>query len=309
MKVSVIIPTYRRPISLKRTLEVLKSQTVLPHEIIVVIREEDDDTKKFFENEKMENLRWVYIKEGGQVIAMNEGLKAADGDIIAFTDDDAEPERRWIEKIIEYMRKEGIGGVGGRDIPVKEIPRERAKIVGKITWFGRHIGNHHLEPVNSAPREVDLLKGVNMAYKREYIDGFFFDPFLDNRTSPMNEVDICMYVKRRGGKIIYDPDIKVYHHVEERKSSSRSDILLRIYEYSRNCTYIMLKHLPICGKVAFLMYFWLIGQRGSYGLMLMIFDLFIKRRKNVFTLWRVSTKGKCDGIKGWIRFILNKKRL
>ncbi len=304
MEVSVIVPTYRRPYSLRKTLMALENQTLKPKEIIVVVREDDKETIDFLKNESIKILRVALIKEGGQVIAMNEGIKNATGDVIAFTDDDAEPEERWIEKIIEHMEKDEVGAVGGRDFIAKRKFEKKAGVVGKITWFGRIIGNHHLDPINPASREVEVIKGVNMAYKKKYIDRFSFDTFLDNRTSPMNEVDICMYVKKKGKKIIYDPNIKVFHYVEERKSSTREEVLLSTYEYSRNYTYVMLKHLPLHKKLFFLLYSFLIGQRASYGLLTFMIDAPIKGKKT-FALFTTSQKGKWHGLKGYLWRILH----
>ena len=41
------------------------------------------------------------------------GLKHANGDILAFLDDDAWPEKDWIKKAVENFKDEGIAAVGG----------------------------------------------------------------------------------------------------------------------------------------------------------------------------------------------------
>ena len=67
----------------------------------------------------------------------------ARGDIICFTDDDAGPWSDWIERIEKHFRDPIIAGVGGRDIVIvdgKSI-KGKCKVVGKMSWFGRCIGN------------------------------------------------------------------------------------------------------------------------------------------------------------------------
>ncbi|NTX23610.1 glycosyltransferase family 2 protein, partial [Burkholderia cepacia] len=44
MKISVLVPTYRRPADLARCLLALQRQQRLPDEVIVVARPEDDAT-------------------------------------------------------------------------------------------------------------------------------------------------------------------------------------------------------------------------------------------------------------------------
>jgi hypothetical protein len=55
-------------------------------------------------------------------------------------------------------RNQKIGGVGGRDyMHIGGVLQDgRARVVGKVPLFGKHIGNHHLG--FGEPREVDMLK-------------------------------------------------------------------------------------------------------------------------------------------------------
>ncbi len=91
MKVSVIIPSYRRPDYLKRCINALLNQSISPYEIIVVLREEDEESKMVVSEFKNSLIKTAFVREAGVLIAMNKGLEEATGDIIAFTDDDAEP--------------------------------------------------------------------------------------------------------------------------------------------------------------------------------------------------------------------------
>jgi len=51
-----------------------------------------------------------------------------------------------------------VGGVGGRDWVYHGTQLEDGarKVIGRVHWFGRVIGNHHLGV--GEPREVDVLK-------------------------------------------------------------------------------------------------------------------------------------------------------
>jgi cellulose synthase/poly-beta-1,6-N-acetylglucosamine synthase-like glycosyltransferase len=101
---------------------------------------------------------------------MNAGLDAACGDIIAFTDDDAAPHTDWLERIeAHFLSDTNIGGVGGRDWVYHgtQLEEGEREVVGQVQWFGRVIGEHHLG-VGEA-REVDVLKGVNMSFRRSAI--------------------------------------------------------------------------------------------------------------------------------------------
>jgi len=296
MNVSVVIPSYKRAEHLLRCIKALFNQNVPPYEIIVVLRE--DDTQSIRACEGIEGIKVFKVSEPGVLIAMNKGLDVAEGDIIAFTDDDAEPFPDWIEKIIKnFEEDEKVGGVGGRDIIIvdgKEI-KGRVKRIGKIQWFGRAIDHHHLELEGGRKIEVDVLKGVNMAFRRDFIKNYRFDLNMNNISSVSFEFDICFYIKKKGGKIVYDPDIRVYHKIAKRGTGVQRGEERVMIEYSSNYTYVMLKHLPIWRKIVFLFYFFLIGQRASYGPILYIFDLLTGKKPSLRHL-KKAMEGKIRGL-------------
>ena len=88
--VSIVIPTFERPELLERACETACSQTYDNIEIIVV----DDDSQVSYEKalEKLSTLKnFKYIKRsknGGGSAARNTGIEAANGEFIAFLDDD-----------------------------------------------------------------------------------------------------------------------------------------------------------------------------------------------------------------------------
>ncbi len=310
MKISVIVPTYQRPECLRRCLEGLARQIRKPDEIIVVVRDTDTVSQKMVTHlraalRKSLNIKVISVHKPGQLPALNAGLNEAKGHIICFTDDDAEARSDWIERIEKHFRDPAIAGVGGRDIVIVngESIEGKCKVVGRMFWFGRYIGNHHLELQRDKPVAVDLLKGVNMAFRSNYLEGFHFDENLDKQTSSNNEIDLCLLVKKKGGRIIYDPLLKVNHYTTQRFAGvKREETVKNIYNYSHNYTYIILKNFPWHRGVAFLIYIFLVGQRSSWGVLTTIVDPLVGRR----IPWRgqviPSFKGKIDGIRTYLRY-------
>jgi len=310
MTVSVIVPTYRRTKYLERCLKALIGQTKKPNEVIVVTRETDLDSKQIITHlqnlyEEAFTLKGLVVSRPGKSIAINSALEVATGDIICFTDDDAEPHPDWIEKIAQHFENSTVAGVGGRDIIIKNgRPIEgKCKVVGQMSWFGRYIGNHHLQLESGEPMEVDLLKGVNMAFRADYLDGFRLDENLRWQGAVHDEIDFCLFVKKRGGKLIFDPNIKVTHYVAPRLwGAQREEVTENIYEDSHNYTYLILKYFSWSKKMAFLTYFFLVGQRSSWGLLTMLIDPLLRGRivwgKQVVP----SFKGKVEGIRTYLKY-------
>ena len=50
----------------------------------------------------------------------NAGIRAASGDLVAFTDDDCEPAPTWLRELIEPMRDPTVDGVAGRTVPASD---------------------------------------------------------------------------------------------------------------------------------------------------------------------------------------------
>ena len=229
MKVSVVVPTYRRPVDLKRCLAALRAQTRVPDEVLVIARPEDEATARRLAVElKIANgfmLRVVDTGAGGQVAALNRGLDCADGDIIAITDDDAAPRPDWIERIANaFEADERLGAIGGRD-----WVHEKGRVldgsrheVGLVRRTGRVIGNHHLG-VGPA-RAVRMLKGANMSYRRAAISTLRFDTRLRGAGAQVhNDMAFSMSVRRAGWNVTYDPLIAVDHFPAERFDDDRRD--------------------------------------------------------------------------------------
>ena len=178
LKITVVVPTYRRPTDLARCLNALGQQTRPIDEVIVTIRDIDSATWEFMAEfgDRTLPLQTIRVEEPGVIAAMNLAFAHAKGEIIALTDDDAAPRPDWTARLeAHFLADDRVGGVGGRDWVHQggQTLDDARPVVGKLQWFGRVIGNHHLGV--GAAQSVDVLKGVNMAWRRSAIDGRRFD--------------------------------------------------------------------------------------------------------------------------------------
>ena len=89
MYVSVIIPTYNRKHTLKRAIQSVYMQSLLPYEVIVVDDGSNDGTKEWVK-QKYPNVKYIYQENSGVSSARNKGIKIARGDWIALLDSDDE---------------------------------------------------------------------------------------------------------------------------------------------------------------------------------------------------------------------------
>ncbi len=272
MKISVIVPTYLRPQDLARCLAALKLQTRPVDELWVIIRDTDRETWQFLEGFDRESLplRTATVTESGVIAAMNIGLDQATGDVVAFTDDDAAPHPDWLERIeAYYLADEKIGGVGGRDWVYHGTKLEEGSrpVVGKLQWFGRLIGNHHIGA--GLGREVDVLKGVNMSFRREAIAELHFDHRMRGSGAQVHfEVVFSLTLRQKGWKLIYDPQIAVDHFPaqrfdEDQRNSFNAQASVNAIH---NETVALLGYLSPLRRFVFVIWAIMIGTTEAFGL-------------------------------------------
>jgi len=303
-RISVLVPSWRRPDALERCLRALAAQTVAPTEIIVGLREDDRDSARCVDRLRESlavTLRSVTTREAGVIASMNTALAACVGDIIALTDDDTEPHRDWLARIARTFDDPTVGGVGGRDWQPNERG-DRAE-VGRVQWFGRTIGNHHL---GAGPgRRVDILKGANAAFRRPLLARIGFDTRLAGSGAQMFwELAVCLPIRRAGWTLIYDPAIAVDHHVGVRHDDDQRHRGIFAAGPQRdavhNETLILLEHQSGLSRLAFLVWALLVGTRIEPGLA-QLPRLVLAGDAHAVARWRATFDGRRLGYAEWRR--------
>jgi glycosyltransferase involved in cell wall biosynthesis len=302
MKITVVVPTYLRPQDLARCLAALKLQTRPVDELWVIVRDTDHATWQFIESFELDSLplHAATVTVTGVIAAMNIGLDSATGDIVAFTDDDAAPHPDWLDKIeAYYLADEQIGGVGGRDWVYHGTKLEDGSqsVVGKLQWFGRLIGNHHIGI--GAGREVDVLKGVNMSFRRKAIADLHFDQRMRGSGAQVHfEVAFCLTLRKQGWKLIYDQKIAVDHFPAQRFDEDQRNAFNAQASVNavHNETVALLGYLPPFRRFVFAIWAITIGTSEAYGLLQWLRFLPKDRdiaRQKLWACWRGRWQGWC----------------
>lgn len=301
MTATVIVPSYQRPDSLLACLDALLKGSRLPDQVVVALRESDRASREALEawrqeaGPNAERVELARVPEPGQVAATNAGLAAARGEIVCFTDDDCRPTATWLERLLAHYEDPGVVGAGGRDI-VHHLGRISAvpqPLVGRITWYGRTIGNHH-QPAFDDPREVEHLKGANMSFRRAALSGF--DPNIMG--AHLTDTDASLTARRNGGRLIYDPLATVHHYPAARQSGydRASASLQEVFADAHDWAYVMLKHLSPARRAAFLVFSLLVGQDRRFGVLRMMLAL-PRGPRTALRRWWASLRGIIAGLR------------
>lgn len=264
---SVLVVSLARPDRLRLCLQGILDQTSPPDEILVGLRPHDSESHAVASSFRGA-VTVVPVYEAGQVAALNTVVAASSGEFVAIVDDDAVPSAYWLANIERWFASSpDVGGVGGRDTVHHPdhggIDGGRTEVVGRLSWWGRLRGGHHLE---AKVQDVDFLKGANMAYRRVAI-GSFDDRLRGSGAQVCNDLDVSLSVSRAGWRLVYDPAVGVDHFPAPRVNDDRRDApsLSALSDAQHNELYVLLKHQRNWARVATLLVALLIGNRRAPG--------------------------------------------
>jgi glycosyltransferase involved in cell wall biosynthesis len=124
--ISVIIATHNRSALLATTLDAIARQR-WPREsteVIVADNGSTDDTRAVVEAACAAGLpvRYLFERRPGKSYAVNAALAVTRGELIAFTDDDVQPEPDWLDALAHAASQTGVDFVAGRIVPIWECP-------------------------------------------------------------------------------------------------------------------------------------------------------------------------------------------
>ncbi|MGF7176949.1 glycosyltransferase family 2 protein [Azospirillum doebereinerae] len=302
--VTVIVPTYRRPDRLVHCLAALTRQTLPPSQVVVTVRPEDtrsaDAAQAFAEALPLDI---VAVTVPGVVAAINRGIDHARGAVVAITDDDAAPHPDWLERIEAwYHADDRIGGVGGRDHVFHDgVPETgAARDVGRLQWFGRVIGNHH---IGTGPaRDVDVLKGANWSFRRSAIGDLRLNTRLRGTGAQVqNELDFSLRMRRRGWRLVYDPNVAVDHFPSTRHDIDRRGEAGFHPQAKENAafndTLALMAHFGPANRAVFAAWALLVGTSEFPGLVQGLRLALLRRDRHAAAKLRATLRGRVAGFR------------
>jgi glycosyltransferase involved in cell wall biosynthesis len=149
--------------------------------------------------------------------ARNTGALHAGSPVVAFLDDDAVADSKWLGLLVRYFDDTSVVGVGGGVTPIW-AGRRPAWFPDEFAWV---VGASY----RGLPEEVAEVRNVwalNMAVRTEMFvaAGGFRLGFgkVGNRSSP-EDTDLCLRMGLGGGRWLHVPAARVTHHVPAERST------------------------------------------------------------------------------------------
>lgn len=217
MRVSVVVCTHTtdRYEHLREAVESVLANDYGDREVVVV----SDGSEAVDERAREEfgdrtDVR-VHLQEPNQglLAARNAGAEVADGDVVAFIDDDALADEAWLSELVAAYDA-GWPAVGGRMVP-EWVAGEPDFLPEEFYWL---IGATH-RGYADGPGEVRNTFGSNLSFRRDlFLELGGFDAAIGGRQGDRNlqggETELCARLRaEHGAGVYYTPDAVVAHKI------------------------------------------------------------------------------------------------
>ena len=220
--ISIVVCTRDRVPELESCLRHLDRQDYPAFEVVVVDNAPTSDAIRVLVEARQSRINYRYVVEprGGLSWARNAGIAAASGEIVAFLDDDEEPDPNWLAGLATgFARGDDIGCVTGIIVP--------ARLDTQVEWWFEAAGGHSKgrgftsaifsrhgpqSPLYPLP---PFGAGGNMAFRREALARIGgFDVALGTGTPARAAEDTLALtlVLLAGYRIAYEPAALMRHY-------------------------------------------------------------------------------------------------
>lgn len=194
-----MIPVYNGARTIARTIKCVLNQSYRPYEIVIVDDGSTDDTAQTLETFAGQ-ISYIFQPNRGPAAARNAGIRAARGNLIAFTDSDCLPSKNWLLNLIAEFDSPLVAGVGGL---VKSADG---------SWIGQYIDEAgFLNPQPKNATQIPYLITANACFRRAALleAGLFDERF---RKPGGEEPELCLRLSKLGYDFRLAKEAIVLHH-------------------------------------------------------------------------------------------------
>lgn len=167
-------------------------------------------------------IRLLDNPAGTAPAALNIGIRAARGDIIARMDAHAVYPREYLPRLVEALQRTGADNVGGRLVTLPADDSAAAHGIALALAHPLGVGNSHFRIGCAAPRWVDTVPFG--CYRREVFArvGGFDEELVRNQDDEFNH-----RLRQHGGTVLLVPDVVAYYYARR----SRRQVWRMFYQY------------------------------------------------------------------------------
>jgi glycosyltransferase involved in cell wall biosynthesis len=219
--VSVVVATCNRPGSLRKCLQSLCDMAYGGDLEIIVVNNRPGEGRTEDVVREFPFVRVVGESRRGSSFARNAGVAAANGEIIAMTDDDMVVSVEWLDHLVEHFQRADVLAVTGNTLAAK-LETQAELDFEKYGGFCRGLASREfsqdwLYRGKAAAPTWEIGGSGNVAFRASiFCDsniGKFVEVLGAGVPAGVGEDTLMFYqILRSGGKIIYEPTAIAWHH-------------------------------------------------------------------------------------------------
>jgi len=197
--ISVIIPTFNRPLALQNCLTSLKNQTLTINLWEVIVVNDGGCEVKSLVQDFGSQFHCISQENSGPAKARNNGAAFSKGNVLAFLDDDCQAQTNWLEEIHQLSHEGYIIGGKVTNALVNNVYSETSQVLIDFLYQ------------NQQNTSIQFFTSNNFTIFKEDFErsGGFSTAF---RTSAGEDREFCVRLNNMGVKLKFQPSIKVHHY-------------------------------------------------------------------------------------------------
>lgn len=214
--ISVVIPNYNGLGLLQKNLPSVVSETLKynPKTEIIVVDDGSTDESVLFLNRNFPKVKVIkHSKNKGFSSAVNSGIRAANGDLVVFLNNDVFPEKDYLSKAVKHFEDDLVFAVSFHE-----------KGYGWAKgYFNRGFVEHKVGGEGDIPHITFWVNGGSGVFRKRFLkqlgcfDEKLFSPFY------WEDIDLSYRAVKRGWKLLWEPgSIVVHEHESTVKNIAKS---------------------------------------------------------------------------------------
>jgi len=209
---SIVIPVFNRVALTSACLDALHATIdQAAHEVIVVDNASTDGTAAMLATHPLAPRAIRNDQNLGFARACNQGAKAARGEFVLFLNNDTVPQSRWLEPLLEIVRREpAVAAVGSRLLYPDSHLIQHAGVAYNPDPYHLWHGFPADWPAANQQQDVVAVTGACMLVRRSTFEEL--GPFDEQYVNGFEDIDFCQRLCEKGRRIVYCPMSVVLHY-------------------------------------------------------------------------------------------------
>ena len=245
MDLSIIIVNYQHSHILDNCLEsVYRTIEKIQFEVILVDNSSKDDGLEPI-LKRYTKIRFINnSKNVGFARANNQGAKIASGDFLLFLNPDTTMIEDAVESMLDYIQSDSSIGILAPKVmnpdqtiqySCRKFPTIWSGLFNRYSLTTRLFPNNRysrdylmLDYDHNSIRSVDWVSGCCMMMSEstlKKVGGFDENYFLF-----IEDVDLCQVIKKKGLRVVYFPNAKIFHKISSSNARSTSRVIIKRHQ-------------------------------------------------------------------------------